>query len=77
MSDRTKLANDVAARMEAARNHIQLTEREKRVVSVTKDHPTIEIHWDDCDMDERKFWFHFRCPGLEAAADLGHGHCQP
>lgn len=28
-------------------------------------HPgLVEIHWDDCDMEERRFWFHFRVPSL-------------
>ncbi len=22
------------------------------------------IHWDDCDIDDRRFWFHFRAPRL-------------
>jgi hypothetical protein len=25
---------------------------------------TLEVHWDDCDCDDRNFWFHFRAPGL-------------
>jgi hypothetical protein len=23
-----------------------------------------EVHWDDCCMDERSFWFHFHVDGL-------------
>lgn len=26
--------------------------------------PLLEIHWDDCDADDRRFWVHFRRPGL-------------
>lgn len=25
----------------------------------------LKIHWDDCDMDERRFWFHFYAPHLK------------
>ena len=28
-------------------------------------HPgLLRVHWDDCDADDRLFWFHFRSPGL-------------
>jgi hypothetical protein len=28
------------------------------------DAPAMLIHWDDCDMDYRRFWFHFKRFGL-------------
>ena len=31
----------------------------------------LKIHWDDCDMDERRFWFHFRRPGLVNVKETG------
>lgn len=24
----------------------------------------LRIHWDDCDCDDRRFWFHFQLKGL-------------
>jgi hypothetical protein len=34
--------------------------------------PTVlEIHWDDCDMDERRFWFHFHAPRLSGVRVAG------
>lgn len=26
--------------------------------------PAMSVHWDDCDSDERRFWFMFRAPQL-------------
>ncbi len=49
MSDRRALADQFVAKCGEAAAHIC---------------PSLAIHWDDCDMDERRFWIHFREPGL-------------
>jgi len=38
---------------------------------LAKETPPLEmqVHWDDCDCDERRFWFHFRLPGLLEVKD--------
>lgn len=29
----------------------------------------VSVHWDDCDSDERSFWFHFRFPAVGEKRD--------
>jgi hypothetical protein len=39
----------------------------ERLREYTNNFPgVLEIHWDDCCMDERRFWFHFHAPQLAA-----------
>ena len=64
MSDRKALADAAVARMKEVWPMLSRSPLEQRVVSVMRKPPTLEIHWDDCDMDERTFWLHFRCPEL-------------
>jgi len=53
----TSNRKDLASQIVAHLTELQLTA--KYAVA-----PSMLIHWDDCDMDERRFWFHFRRAGL-------------
>lgn len=50
---RTKLAHQIVTHL-----------MELQFTTKYEDAPRLLIHWDDCDMDERRFWFHFRRAGL-------------
>jgi hypothetical protein len=36
----------------------------------------MEVHWDDCDMDVHRFWFHFRDRTLIQSHCTGDGHAR-
>lgn len=36
----------------------------------------LAIHWDDCDMEGHRFWFHFHAPVLMGEHVSGDGHAR-
>jgi len=57
---RTEIAHQIVAHL----TELQLTAKYATA-------PRLLIHWDDCDMDERRFWFHFQRPGLHNVRETG------
>ena len=54
MSERTELANRV------------VEEFKSRILNaIPEDLRGLLVHWDDCDMDERRFWFYISDPRLK------------